>query len=527
MRFFSEFLSEKTKLLLVLGSIGAVVPASAMSQAVNDRSASASPSVLPAELSLQRMVNHLLSVNKTVLSKRNESGITATNIDRAEAAFQPQVNASINTGDSLTRNSPEDLGRLLNKDTPSRQLFENRRSNTDYNVGVSKLFSLGTKVEAKTTMSRFLTNLLEQQQGSSADNYRTFYGVTITQPLARDAGTEATMAKLRVAELDTASADLGARDAVSTVTAEGILTYLDLSLAQERVTMADERIQVGNRLLKQANDLQKQGRLPLSDVWEVETSLLRYSAALSEAKQQLRERVNKLRTMLMTTSAIVPETLKATEPLPQVAGEPVLTDRSLKVALEKRDDLRMRRTMADREGVQLVYSKNQTLPRIDLVASYGVNGLTLQSGAVLNIGSMENFPTWSIGFQMNFPIGENRQAKADIVASRLRQEEALLSLHALEVAISNDIDTSVGLLSSAAERWKQMLEAAEREQQQLELERKRLSAGRSGMREILFREERALNARFAVVEQQVAYARAEALLQAAQGTLLERFQQPN
>ena len=72
-----------------------------------------------------------------------------------------------------------------------------------------------------------------------------------------------------------------------------------------------------------------------------------------------------------------------------------------------------------------------------------------------------------------------------------------------------------------------MLEAAEREQQQLELERKRLSAGRSGMREILFREERALNARFAVVEQQVAYARAEALLQAAQGTLLERFQQSN
>ena len=520
MRFFSEFLSEKTKLLLVLGSIGAVMPAIAIAQAVTDRSASASPSVLPAELSLQRMVSHLLSVNKTVLSKRNESGITATNIDRAEAAFQPQVNASISTGDSLIKNTAED--KLIRSD-----LDVYRRSNTDYNVGVSKLFSLGTKVEAKTTMSRFLTNLLEQRQGNSADNYRTFYGVTITQPLARDAGTEVTMAKLRVAELDTASADLGARDAVSTVTAEGILTYLDLSLAQERVTMADERIQVGNRLLKQANELQKQGRLPLSDVWEVETSLLRYSAALSEAKQQLRERVNKLRTMLMTTSAIVPETLKATEPLPQVAGAPVPTDQSLKVALEKRDDLRMRRTMADREGVQLVFSKNQTLPRIDLVASWGVNGLSLKSGDVLNFNSMGNFPTWSLGFQMNFPIGENRQAKADIVASRLRQEDALLSLHALEVAISNDIDTSVGLLSSAAERWKQMLEAAEREQQQLELERKRLSAGRSGMREILFREERALNARFAVVEQQVAYARAEALLQAAQGTLLERFQQSN
>jgi outer membrane protein TolC len=265
----------------------------------------------------------------------------------------------------------------------------------------------------------------------------------------------------------------------------------------------------------------------MSDVWEVESSLLRYSAALSEAKQQLRERVNKLRTMLMTTSASVPEMLKATEPLPQQIAEPVLPDQSLKVALEKRDDLRMRRVMADREGVQLAYSKNQTLPRIDLVASYGLNGLAFSAGDAYLFSSMRDFPTWSVGFQMNFPLGENRQAKADVVVARLRQEDALLSLHALEVAISNDIDTSVGLLNSAAERWMQMRDAAKQEQQQLELERKRLAAGRSGMREILFREERALNARFAVVEQQAAYARAEVLLQAAQGTLLERFRQAN
>lgn len=518
MRFLLGSLSEKRKWLFVLASCCAAAPSVGPAQTVADSAPGVSSSALPSELSLQRMVNHLLSVNKTVLSKRNESGIAATSIDRAEAAFQPQVNASISNGNSLMRNTAED--KLIRSD-----LDVYRRSSTDYSVALSKLFALGTKVEAKTTMSRFLTNLLERQASNLGDNYRTYYGLTITQPLARDSGTDVTMAKLRVAELDTASADLGARDAVSTVTAEGILTYLDLSLAQERVSMAEERIQVGSRLLGQANDLQKQGRLPMSDVWEVESSLLRYSAALSEAKQQLRERVNKLRTMLMTTSASVPEMLKATEPLPQQIAEPVLPDQSLKVALEKRDDLRMRRVMADREGVQLAYSKNQTLPRIDLVASYGLNGLAFSAGDAYLFSSMRDFPTWSVGFQMNFPLGENRQAKADVVVARLRQEDALLSLHALEVAISNDIDTSVGLLNSATERWMQMRDAAEHEQQQLELERKRLAAGRSGMREILFREERALNARFAVVEQQAAYARAEVLLQAAQGTLLERFRQ--
>lgn len=520
MRIRAAFLSERKRWLVVLAGCWTAVPVIALAQAVVEPAPGTSSPALPTDLSLTRMVNHLLVVNKTVLSKRNESGIAATGIDRAEAAFQPQVNASISNGNSLLRNNAED--RLIRSNLDTYQ-----RSSTDYSVAVSKLFSPGTKVEAKTTMSRFLTNLLEQRQGNSADNYRTYYGLSVTQPLARDAGTDVTMAKLRVAELDTASADFGARDAVSTVAAEGILTYLDLSLAQQRLAMAEERIQVGNRLLTQANDLQKEGRLPMSDVWEVESSLLRYSAAQSEAKQQLRERVNKLRTLLMTTASDVPEMLRATEPLPEQMAEEISADQSLRTALEKRDDLRMRRVMADREGVQLAYSKNQMLPRIDLVASYGLNGLAFSANDAYLYSSMRDFPTWSIGFQMNFPLGENRQAKADIVVARLRQEEALLSLHALEVAISNDIDTSVGLLASAAERWAQMREAAEREQQQLELERKRLSAGRSGMREILFREERALNARFAVVEQQVAYARAEALLQAAQGTLLERFRQPN
>jgi outer membrane protein TolC len=91
------------------------------------------------------------------------------------------------------------------------------------------------------------------------------------------------------------------------------------------------------------------------------------------------------------------------------------------------------------------------------------------------------------------------------------------------VAIANDIDTGIGMLSSATERWSLWKDVAEREQRQLELERTRLTAGRSDMREILLREERAINARLAVVEQQVAWSKADILLEAAQGQLLDRW----
>jgi outer membrane protein TolC len=127
-----------------------------------------------------------------------------------------------------------------------------------------------------------------------------------------------------------------------------------------------------------------------------------------------------------------------------------------------------------------------------------------------------------MGLQMQIPLGENRQGRADIAAANLRRENALLAIKALEVQIANDIDTSLKMRASAAERWSHWQDVARREQQQLELERKRFSAGRSEMREILMREEKTVNSRLMVLEQQVAFAKAQVILESAQGTLLQR-----
>ncbi len=183
----------------------------------------------------------------------------------------------------------------------------------------------------------------------------------------------------------------------------------------------------------------------------------------------------------------------------------------------------MRKVMLDREGVQVVYAQNQKLTKVDLVASYGINGLELSASNSLSPTRMNDFPTWSLGLQVSMPIGPNRQASADLQAAMLRKQDALLQIKALEVAIANDIDSGLGMLTSAAERVALWREVAAREQRQLELERTRFSAGRSDMREILLREERAINARLAVIEQQVAWAKADVLLEAAQGVLLDRF----
>lgn len=469
-------------------------------------------------LSLKELVSRLQSSNKTIRSKLAERDITATGIERASGAFETTASLSGINGKSLTKNTFEE-------DLVRKSLGVYQRDGQDYTVGVSQLLSTGAKLELKSSLSRFITNtnVSDPLRPDGAKDHRSNFGFSLTQPLARDAGFAATGARLQVAKLDTAAAEHVSLDTQTSVLAEGVIAYHELVLAQHRTAAAQEKIRSGERLLTEAQAMNRQGRLAESEVWEVENALARFGSALSEARQGERERANRLRTMFMSASVDSPDALKATDALPVVLYTPIRFEDSMRVAMAKRDDFLMRKVMVEREGVQLAYSENQALPRIDLVASYGLNGLEYGTQRAFNYSRMSDYPSWTLGVQLLIPLDGNRQGRADVKAALLRREDAMLSLKAAEVAIANDIDTSLAMRTSVAERWELWRQIAVREQKQLELERSKFKVGRSDVREVLLREERVINAHLATVEQQAAFAKAQTMLDAAQGTLLERL----
>ncbi len=473
----------------------------------------------PAPLSLRELVLQVREANKDIRSKLTEAGIAATGIDRAAAAFQPMATLSATDGRNRQPNTYEEK---LTRDQANFYL----RDGQDYSVGLSQLLPSGAKIEAKSSLSRFITNI-NQKDGrpEGANDNRTFWGLNLTQPLAKDAGTEVTRARTVLAELDVAVSTQAQAETEASVVAEAAMAYFELVLAQHRVTAAQEKIQTGQRLLAQARTLVAQGRLPESELLEVQNSLSRYQAGLSEALQGQRERHNRLQTLSLSGQGEGKRSWRAMDTLPAVpaATAPAGAEEALKLALDARPDYLMQKKMIEREGIQLVYAQNQALPRIDLVASYGRNGLAYTASNAFRWGTMSEYPTWSVGLQMQIPLGENKLGRADVAAASLRRENALLALKALEVQISNDIDTSLNMLVSAAERWSNWQDVARREQQQLEVERNRFAAGRSEVREILIREERTINSRLMALEQQAAYAKAQIVLESSQGILLRRW----
>jgi outer membrane protein TolC len=478
--------------------------------------------VMATGVGLSDMVSRLRSVNRTILSKKAEAEIAATGVSRAEGAFQPQVSLLAVRG--ITRQERTFEEALLQEDPKWRNY---QRESNDFSVGLSVLIpQTGAKVEVKSALSRFITSNANLPEGllrpEGAYDNRGSTGLTLTQPLARDAGAAVTQARVQVAKLDTTAAGHAGKDTESSVVAEGILAYYELVFAQQRVAAAQEKIQTSVRLLEEAVALEARGRLPQTDVWEVENALARYRSLLSEAEQNQRERANRLRTLLMMEAS---EPLgRAFDALPEVDPLAVIEPaQAMRAALERRDDYRMRQVMVERETVQVAYAQNQRLPRVDLVLGYGVSGLAYSAGKSLNWSRSRDFPNWSVGLQVQVPLGANRQAEADLVAALLRLEDARQAVEAMEIQMAHDIDTSLALRDSMVQRWRLWREVAEREERQLAAERIRFASGRSDTRELLLRQERVVNARLSVQEQQLGYARAQVLLQAAQGVLMERF----
>lgn len=499
-------------------SIGLGLHADSWAQAVASAGREPTAAAQQQALSLKELVEQVRVHNKAIRSKQAESKITATGVERAAGAFQRTASINTTRGMSSTKNTfEEDLVRQ------GQGVYE--RTANDYSAGISQLLPSGGKLEVKTSLSRFISNINNQttpRPPGLMDN-RSQFGFTLTQPLARDAGKEVTSARLNVAKLDASAAELTARDTETSVVAEATIYYHELTFAHYRVQAAQERIRNAQRLLQEAQAMKRGGRLPDTDVWEVENALGRYQAGLGEALQQEREKTNRLRTMLMTVSANEPRSLRTTDALPEVGLTQISQEDSLRTALERRDDFLMRKVQVEREGVQVSYSKNQMLPRVDLVTGYGVGALEYSYRKALTASNAVDYPTWSVGLQLSFPLGPNRQAKADVEAAVVRREDAMLALEALQVQIANDIDTSLAMLQSSAENWQLWKDVHEREKKQLEAERRKFSGGRSDTREVLLREERVINSMLNVREQQLAHARAQVMLQSAQGTLLDRF----
>ncbi len=492
--------------------------ATAGEDAGKDMAATLKPdSRMASGMTLPGYVQSVVQVNNVIASQRLNQMISEEDVVKAASVFEPVASVSANRSGLRQKNTAEE-------DLVRQNLGIYERRNTLYEAGVSVLAPTGATVEAKLGMDAIRSNL--QVVAAKPKEYKSYYDLSLTQPLARDRGIDITRARVRMAELDASAAGHGTREVTTSVVSDAISAYLELALAQSRDQLWREGVRMAERLLDEAKSLYRQGRMAETALLDVENSLVRYRVGANESRQRLVEAMNKGRSLMLATAQEHAAPLVALDPLPEVQAPAESFTRSMEVALQHRPDYHSRQAAIEREGVRVVYAQNQTLPRVDLVASYGINGLEYGAGQALDALGQSDFPSWKIGLQASIPLGGNRKASAELRSARMGKEKALLDLKGVETAIANDVDNSLAAIDSSYQRWQMYGQVLTTEERQLSTERRLLEAGRSDMRNVLAREEAMIRTRTALLEQSVAYARAKMSLAVAQGTLLDNYITP-
>jgi outer membrane protein TolC len=172
---------------------------------------------------------------------------------------------------------------------------------------------------------------------------------------------------------------------------------------------------------------------------------------------------------------------------------PVDVEAAIRTAFEKRTDVVVARKGLERADVSLELSRNQKLPQLDLVASYGGSGVggtqrldgegnPLPDPIAGGYGDAtsqvfaNDFPTWRIGVNVSYSI-LNRQAKAAAAQAQLAKDQALASFRRLQLNVAVEIRTAGRAVETNFKRVASTKAARVLAAERLDAEQKKFEAG--------------------------------------------------
>lgn len=366
------------------------------------------------------------------------------------------------------------------------------------------------------------TFLIPQQQGTSR------LELNFTQPLLRGAGQTYNESRTVLAMLDHQISEDELQERLQDHLLEVYTTYWNLYRARA-VRLQKER------LLRRAMEVE-QKLTARQGIDSVRRQVLRARAAvasrqseIARADMEVRNAESRLR-LLVNSPDLKRNTVVELLPLEAPMSDYLMVSMrgSVETALQNRPDVRRAITQIKETAVRLEVSRNELLPKLDLVLGTYVAGLEGKSqidNAWIN-QFRDGRPGYTVGLTLQYPLG-NRAAKARYAR---REWEVARTLKEFEASIETsmtDVELAVRELETAYQemlsRFQSMI-AADTEATYL-LERWRLLPGNDQttsflLEDVLDAQERVAMEEQSFVEAQVAYVLSVVRLKRASGILL-------
>jgi outer membrane protein TolC len=449
------------------------------------------------KLSLQEAIRLALEKNFVIKVDAFSPDIARAGVTEAFGRYDPQLKGTYQKshdeapglGDPLTGLRPAATISTVNETSLS----------LEGNLPLGTTFQLGGSTTNVPSTSNNYTYI-----------YNTFAGVSATQPLLRDFGLNPGLYQIRLARTNLAISEWDYRMTVTNIITQVIYAYSDLYLANAYLQSAQRSRDMTLQLCNENEGKRKRGAMSEYDVLSArarvasrEETVLRAMAGVHFAENALKQLVSDERSPAFLSWRIT------IEPLPAASSVAIDPAAGFREALAKRPDFQSARLGVDKNSLERRYQRNQLLPRVDLNASYGYNGIGTTAATSRTDARNQDYVAYTTGFSVSVPLtSATERGRARAAKLRLRQAET--DLQRLEQDILVNVSNAAQQVESTRGRVATTLIARGLNEEMLQAELKRLRAGTGSTFNVLYQQEQLSGAEVAAAQAEADHRKAVA-----------------
>jgi outer membrane protein TolC len=279
-----------------------------------------------------------------------------------------------------------------------------------------------------------------------------------------------------------------------------------------RLVFAIDDLKVKEKSLQSAQDLLKNNQIKFeagalarievtrarSRVADREAEIVLAKASIKDSEDALRAILGHRKDQLMSQRSIVP-----IDP-PIVSARQLELAESVAYALAMRPRIRRQVVMLESMDVLLVRAKNEILPRVDLQASYAINGFDNTLNDSWNSFTSLNNTDFATGLFITVPIG-NRGPRSEYMNTRLQKHRELAELAVIERDIVVEVKKAIRDVATALQALEANTIRVEAAQEQVDAELQKFDVGQNISTDVLDAQGDLQEAESALIEAKVRF----------------------
>ena len=441
------------------------------------------------DLTVDEAIERALDRNLDIAVERVNPRLRDLTIAESRAAFLPNVNSSFDIGRSVmpSRTQLDGAGRLVD------QAVEAGRGGAL--VGLQQALEwAGGRYRLDWDNGRTSTNNVFFSFNPSLSSS---LALSYTQPLLRGRSIDPQRTELLVSRLNRDISDVDLRETVANLLADVRRAYWDLVYAAASVDVQQQALELAEQLVRDNRMRVEIGTLAGIEVVQARSEAAARRQSLAEARQRLRTAELALKILIVagTDDELWRAEINAVDQ-PVLDQTPIDVEAAVRTALAARTDIERTRRQQDINTVTLRSLANATLPALDVVGSFRVEGqggtqlissvlggpalLRVPGGYGDALGHLVrmDYPAWQMQLQLSYPLGHSAQRAAHARA-RLQVQQTRAQIEQIELQIAAEVTNAALQIQSIDERVEAARAARELAAERLAAEQRKFEVGLS------------------------------------------------